>query len=110
MNEIADYLAGYEAIAAVSSLMLRAARGADWDALSGLQDRYRLLVDELKDADQGVRLSADDRARKYQLIGQILADDAAIRDLASPGLAHLSALFSGTEKAAQVLQDIYGRR
>lgn len=110
MNALADYFAGYEAIAAVSALMLRAARGADWDELSGLQERYRLLVDELKDADHGVQLSTEERARKYQLIRQILADDAAIRDLSSPALAHLSALFSGTEKAAQVLQELYGRR
>lgn len=110
MNAIADYFACYEAIAAVSALMLRAARGADWDSLAGLQDQYRLLVEELKDADHGVRLSADERARKYQLIRQILADDAAVRDLATPELARLSALFSGTERAAQVLQDLYGRR
>jgi len=109
MSAIADYFARYEAIAAVSGRMLRAAREAHWNDLIDLQEEYRMLVDALKVADIGVLLDAGDRARKFELIRQILADDAAIRDLASPGMARYSALFAGsTARTSRVLREIYG--
>jgi flagellar protein FliT len=110
MSSKADYFARYEAIAAVSGQMLCAARGAHWNELIGLQEEYRLLVDSLRNADSGVRLTAPERSRKFELIRQILADDAAIRDLASPCMARLSALFYGTAQPSRVLQELYGAR
>ncbi|MDR3097556.1 MAG: flagellar protein FliT [Paraburkholderia sp.] len=110
MNSKADYFARYEAIAAVSEQMLRAARGAHWNELIGLQDEYRHLVDALKNADFGMRFTTAERTRKYELIRQILADDAAIRDLASPCMARLAALFHGTTQPSRVLQELYGTR
>ncbi len=38
-------------------------------------------------------------ARKLDLVKKILADDAAIRDLSSPSLARLSALFTANNPA-----------
>ncbi|NLP60935.1 flagellar protein FliT [Paraburkholderia sacchari] len=110
MNSKADYFARYEAIAAVSEQMLHAARGASWNELIGLQDEYRRLVDALKNADCGIRLTDAERTRKYELIRRILADDAAIRDLASPCMARLAALFQGTAQPSRVLQELYGAR
>ncbi|MBN3858227.1 MULTISPECIES: flagellar protein FliT [unclassified Paraburkholderia] len=110
MSSKADYFARYEAIATVSGQMLCAARDSHWNELIGLQEEYRHLVDALKNADFGVRLTTDERARKFELIRQILADDAAIRDLASPCMARLSALFHGTAQPARVLQEMYGAR
>jgi flagellar protein FliT len=96
MSSKADYFARYEAIAAVSERMLCAARDSHWNDLIGLQEEYRILVDALKAADGGVRLT--------------VADDAAIRDLASPCMARLSALFAGTAQPSRVLQELYGAR
>ncbi|WP_322010994.1 flagellar protein FliT [Paraburkholderia sp. J12] len=110
MSSKADYFARYEAIAAVSERMLCAARDSHWNDLIGLQDEYRILVDALKAADGGIRLTVAERARKFELIRQILADDAAIRDLASPCMARLSALFAGTAQPSRVLQELYGAR
>ncbi|WP_321844061.1 flagellar protein FliT [Paraburkholderia bannensis] len=110
MSSKQDYFAHYEAIATVSGQMLSAARDAHWNELIGLQEEYRHLVDALKDADFGVRLTIAERSRKFELIRQILADDAAIRDLASPCMARLSALFHGTAHPARVLQEMYGAR
>ncbi len=110
MSSKADYFARYEAIAAISGQMLTAAQRALWSELIDLQEEYRQLVDLLKHAEGVVRLSDAERARKYELIRQILADDAAIRDLASPRMARLSALFSGAAQPARVLQEIYGAR
>jgi flagellar protein FliT len=109
MTSKADYFARYEAIAAVSERMLGAARDALWNDLIDLQEEYRVLVDALKVADVGVLLTVDERARKFELIRQILADDAAIRNLASPSMARYSALFAGsTARTSRVLREIYG--
>jgi flagellar protein FliT len=106
MTSNTDYFARYEAIAAISARMLTVARRALWNDLVPLQEEYRHLVDSLKEAETGVKLSELERARKYDLIRQILADDAAIRDLANPRMATLSALFAGRQ--ARVLKELYG--
>ncbi len=108
MTSNAEYFARYEAIAAISRRMLTAARRALWNDLVHLQEDYRKLVDALKDAETGVRLDDSERLRKYALIRQILADDAAIRDLANPRMANLSALFAG--RPTRVLKELYGAR
>jgi flagellar protein FliT len=108
MTSNAEYFARYEAIAAISCRMLTVARRALWNDLVHLQEEYRKLVDALKDAEVGVRLDEAERLRKYALIRQILADDAAIRDLANPRMANLSALFAG--RPTRVLKELYGAR
>jgi flagellar protein FliT len=109
MNPKADYFARYEAIAAVSSRMLHAARDALWNELMELQDEYRGLVDTLREADTGLSLDEQERLRKYDLIRQILADDAAIRDLVNPSVARVSAFFSA-RRPAHVLKELFGAR
>jgi flagellar protein FliT len=108
MTSNTEYFARYEAIAAISARMLTAARRALLTDLMPLQEEYRHMVDALKDAETGVKLDEVERARKYDLIRQILADDAAIRDLANPRMATLSALFAG--RPARVLKELYGAR
>jgi flagellar protein FliT len=108
MTSNAEYFARYEAIAAISARMLTAARRALWSDLVPLQEEYRHMVDALHAAETGVKLDDGERARKYDLIRRILADDAAIRDLANPRLATLSALFAGRQ--ARVLKELYGAR
>ncbi|EDZ97358.1 putative flagellar protein FliT [Burkholderia sp. H160] len=108
MTSNAEYFARYEAVAALSCRMLMAARRALWDDLVDLQDEYRHLIEALRESDVGVKLDEAERLRKYALIRQILADDAAIRDLANPRMAHLSALFAG--RMTRVLKELYGAR
>jgi len=91
MTSNVEYFARYEAIAAISRRMLTAARRALWS-----------------DLETGVKLDDAERMRKYALICQILADDAAIRDLANPRMANLSALFAG--RPTRVLKELYGAR
>ncbi|MEX3935554.1 flagellar protein FliT [Paraburkholderia phymatum] len=109
MNSNEEYLARYEAIAVISVRMVMAARNAAWNDLVLLQDDYRHLVDALKNAESAVRLSEDDRARKFDLIRQILANDATVRDLANPRMAKLQALFAPTRPAI-VLKELYQAR
>ncbi|HYS68586.1 MAG TPA: flagellar protein FliT [Paraburkholderia sp.] len=108
MTSNAEYFARYEAIAAISRRMLIAARRALWNDLVPLQEEYRNLVEALKGAENGVKLDEAERLRKYALIRQILADDAAIRDLANPRMATLSALFAG--RPTRLLKELYGAR
>ncbi|RDU98328.1 flagellar protein FliT [Trinickia dinghuensis] len=109
MNSKTDYFERYEAIAVVSSRMLSAARDALWNELMELQEEYRSLVDTLREVDSSVSLNEQDRLRKYDLIRQILADDAAIRDLVNPSVARLSAFFSA-RRPAHVLKELFGAR
>jgi flagellar protein FliT len=109
MSSNADYFARYEAIAAISVQMVGAAQEALWNELVLLQDEYRHLVDALKNAELGVRLSDDERVRKFDLIRQILANDATVRDLANPRMAKLQALFAPTRPAV-VLTELYQAR
>jgi flagellar protein FliT len=108
MTSNAEYFARYEAVAAISCRMLMAARRALWNDLANLQEEYRHLVEALRNADCDVKLDDAERLRKYALIRQILADDAAIRDLANPRMANLSALFAGRQ--TRVLKELYGAR
>ena len=108
MTSNEEYFARYEAVAALSCRMLMAARRALWNDLVELQEEYRQLVEALRKADVGVKLDEAERLRKYALIRQILADDAAIRDLANPRMAHLAALFAG--RPTRVLKELYGAR
>lgn len=109
MNSKADYFARYEAIAAISQRMLSAARHALWTDLMELQEEYRALVDRLLEIDAGLSFDEHDRLRKYDLIRQILADDAAIRDLLNPSVARLSAFFSA-RRPAHVLKELFSAR
>ncbi|WP_250452591.1 flagellar protein FliT [Caballeronia sp. ATUFL_M2_KS44] len=109
MKTTQEYFAHYEAIAALSAQMLVAAREGDWSELKAMQSAYRELVDQLKETDAGSDLDESARARKLDLVKKILADDAAIRDLSSPSLARLSALFT-VNSTARVLKKMVGLR
>jgi len=89
--------------------MLMAARDGEWSDLKAMQGTYRELIEELKEADTASRLDEGARARKLDLVKKILADDAAIRDLTSPSLARLSALFT-VNSTARVLKKMVGLR
>ncbi len=82
MNEAKSLLNCYESIAGLTERMLGVARDGDWDALIDLEMQYRAQVDSIKQLDASLPLSEDERARKHAVIRRILADDAAIRDLA----------------------------
>ncbi|MDR5737198.1 MULTISPECIES: flagellar protein FliT [unclassified Caballeronia] len=109
MKTTQEYFAHYEAIAALSAQMLVAAREGDWSELKAMQGVYRELIDQLQETDAGSELDESARARKLDLVKKILADDAAIRDLSSPSLARLSALFT-VNSTARVLKKMVGLR
>jgi len=90
--------------------MLAAARSGEWGELKTMQNAYRELVDGLREADPRSELDDTARARKLDLVRRILADDAAIRDLATPSLARLSAALFTVNRPARVLKKMIGFR
>lgn len=78
----------YEAILDLTGEMLNAARNADWDRLIELESACRSLIEVLMLTDKQPLLD-DFRERKAQIIRQVLADDAEIRNLTQPWMAQL---------------------
>ncbi len=82
----------YEAIATASHAMLAAARADDWAGVAQLEDECRALIDGLRASAAGQSLSGAEQRRRVQLLREILADDAEIRERSEPWLQQLETL------------------
>ncbi len=94
-----NLLQHYEAIAQASCAMLAAARAGDWIEVDRQEERCCALIAMLKAAAYcpdglDAPLSAVDDARRMQLLRQILADDAQIRNHAEPWLEPIAPYIS----------------
>ncbi len=98
----------YERIKHVTGQMVAAARRADWDHLIDLEESCRSLTDALMEAERGVQLPPPMLERKVQLIRNVLADDAEIRNLTEPWMLRLQELLNGVDLGQQV-KAAYGR-
>jgi flagellar protein FliT len=86
----------YQSMSDLTGRMLDAARSRDWENLVELESHCARNVQLLKDGEGAAPLSGDSRAKKVQIIHQILAHDREIRNLTEPWMAELSALISST--------------
>jgi flagellar protein FliT len=86
----------YEAVSEITGQMLAAAQSRDWENLAALESHCASHVQTLKAGEPVAVLSGPIRARKVQIIHQILAHDREIRNLTSPWMAELSALLNNT--------------
>lgn len=103
-----EMLQCYEQIAPLSGRMLELARDGDWNGLVQLGEQLRQQVDRLREIHVEAPLEPSQLARKHDLLSQILADDAAIRDIVTPQLAKLSVLL-GNMHRQQHLNHAYGQ-
>jgi flagellar protein FliT len=87
-----DALSYYEAVAAGSGRMLRAAQNGDWEALIEQEKACAGLIEALRAADAERKLSGAALVRKGAIIRQVLAEDAEIRCLTQPWLRRLGEL------------------
>lgn len=91
-----DYQSGvmdcYERMAPITGRMLALARAGDWDAMAVLQEEFQSCVERLKTLAPAHVPDQSQLAQKQLLLERILANDAEIRDLATPQFARLSAL------------------
>ena len=91
----------YQIIAAISNSMFVAAHANQWDQLVELGDQYHREVEALRNIRE---LSDEDRIARRDLLNQILANDAHIRELASPELKRLRSLLGTMKRQQSVLQ------
>ena len=86
----ARFLDCYEAIASATRRMLDAARAGDLPALAAIEDEcnaWIARVERLGDPD--AVLDAQGRRRRVELLGRMLRDDAALRDVLEPWLGRV---------------------
>lgn len=100
-------IAAYEAILALTGQMLEAARNDDWDRLVALEQDCKKRVEELIAENTGQPLSGQFQQRKAQIIREVLADDAEIRNITEPWMTQLQHILgsAGREKR---LHQAYG--
>lgn len=84
-----EVLSLYENIAGMTNQMLMAARTSDWDGLGKLESQ---CASAARSATAGAvpPLSGASRARKIDLLKQILANDREIRNITEPWMAQLA--------------------
>ncbi len=103
MNSL-QVIATYEAILATTNQMLEAAINNDWDRLVALEQDCKQLVEELIAQHHGQPLSGQFQQRKAQLIRQVLADDAKIRNITEPWMARLQTLLASSSRERKLCQ------
>jgi len=91
----------YEAIAQVSQTMLAAAMRADWPSLEIAHACCERLIHQVRAT--GLTPDALDpagRRRRLEILRQILADDARLRDLTTPSYARVDSMLVGEQLAS----------
>jgi flagellar protein FliT len=94
----------YVSIAEASHHMVNAARANDWDALVSAEKECARRVAALRahQEDAGAPIESGDEKRRLNLLGEILAHDAEIRELTSPWLRQLERFLSGSTRERRV--------
>ena len=85
----------YQAIEESSRKMLDAARMKDWDAVVRYEGTCAVLIDELRQRAKSEALDVAARIEKMHIMQRILKNDAQIRYLAEPWLAHCEQQIEG---------------
>ena len=88
-TQLIDY---YKAIEDRSQQMLEAARDKDWDGVMRHESACSLLIEQLRSCSRTQALTAQERKEKARIMQRILRNDAQIRVLAEPWLAHIDRL------------------
>jgi len=78
----------YKAIEDSSTRMLDAARTEDWDQVVRFEGACAVLIEQLRARAHSEQLQPEQRAEKTRIMQRILNNDAQIRYLAEPWLAH----------------------
>ncbi len=87
-----DVIERCEHIADISSLMLAAARSANWREVERLRDCAGDMIDEVRLLSGLIPMSVDERREKLAALQRILDNDGQIRELSEPWLRYLSEL------------------
>ncbi len=99
-----DVITIYESVAEISDQMLTAARNADWERLTELEQRCSSHIECLREGEAPIRLTGEIRDRKVKIIQKILADDREIRSITEPWMANLSKLINSNQTERKLVQ------
>jgi flagellar protein FliT len=83
----------YKAIEDSSMKMLSAAKSEDWERVVEFEGTCAILIEQLRLKARTQALMPDHRAEKTRIMQRILQNDAQIRYLAEPWLAHREQAF-----------------
>jgi len=90
------FLDCYEAIAAATRRMLDAARSNDWHAFAARERECNTWMEHVERlGDPDAVLDAAGRRRRFELLRDVLRDDAALRDLMQPSLGRVDRCLRG---------------
>lgn len=85
----------YKAIEDSSRKMLDAAKVEDWDQVVRFEGACAVLIEQLRARASNEELLPAQRTEKTRIMQRILQNDAQIRYLAEPWLAHCEQAFDG---------------
>ena len=83
----------YKAIEDSSAKMLAAAKSENWDQVVQFEGACAVLIEQLRERAHSEELLAEQRPEKTRIMQRILNNDAQIRYLAEPWLAHCEQAF-----------------
>jgi len=90
------FLDCYEAIALATRRMLDAARRADWQAFELRQRECSTWMERVERlGNPEVVLDGEGRRRRFELLREVLRDDAALREITQPWLARVDGCLRG---------------
>ena len=92
-----NLLGYYHAIEESSRMMLEAAKVEDWDTVVRYESTCAVLIEQLRFRARSEALDAKARAEKTHIMQRILQNDAQIRYLAEPWLAHCEQKLQGRQ-------------
>jgi flagellar protein FliT len=87
----------YKAIEDSSARMLEAAKAEDWDGVVRFEGACAVLIEQLRHRAKSEELNDSARAEKSLIMRRILNNDAQIRYLAEPWLAHFEQKFESQQ-------------
>jgi flagellar protein FliT len=85
----------YKAIEESSLKMLNAAKDEDWDQVVHFEGACAVLIEQLRAIACNEELLPEQRTEKSRIMQRILQNDAQIRYLAEPWLAHCEQTLDG---------------
>jgi flagellar protein FliT len=100
-------IANYESLSSITSQMREAAVHGEWDQLIELEQQCNRQVAAMQAVDAAAKLDEPSRKRKVQLIKNILADDAEIRNRTELWMGQLQHIMQSNRQEKN-LQQAYG--
>ena len=94
-QKLIDY---YRAIEDSSGKMLEAAKAEDWDEVVRLEGACAVLIEQLRYRSRSEDLLPEQRVEKTRIMQRILSNDAQVRHLAEPWLAHFEKKFDSLQQ------------